>query len=121
MLLAKLSTVPHALSNPIPITSCASSCAMDKPHDGRWAANERTVYSRLLGNFSKVQHSLQLWPRLIPFTISLSNHESFSNYVYLHSYNIELTRAQSAKALTVEPGEGESLTTRLGVAFNDLL
>jgi len=37
------------------------------------------------------------------------------------SYNIELTRAQSAKATTVNPEPGDSYIQSLGVAFNDLL
>jgi len=39
----------------------------------------------------------------------------------LAEHNIELTRAQSAKAFTVCPETGDSGTKSLGVAFNDLL
>jgi hypothetical protein len=46
---------------------------------------------------------------------------SYKNFQNLRMPNIELTRAQSAKTLTVSPEPGDSSTKSLGVAFNDLL
>ena len=98
------------------------SSAMQKSHAGRQIANKRTMYSWLLGNFSKVQHRLLLWPRLIPFIYSISNRESFSNHVYLHSYNIEFScPAERSHVLQVLRTTLALPDKAQGVNCNDLL